>query len=62
MLPESGSLLGTGPLMPQSFAAKLRILSTVGRGGGLGKERMWGEIITVPFYRGPYRGGMTGLL
>ena len=48
--------------MPQSFAAKLRILSTVGRGGGLGKERMWGEIITVPFYRGVYRGGMTGLL
>ena len=52
-----GALLGTGPLGPQSFAAKLRILSPVGR-AGLERE-MWGEIIVVPLHRGAYRRLMT---
>lgn len=51
-----GALPGTALLMPQSLAAKLRIVSTrLAEGADLGR-RMWGDMIIVPFYRGIYRG------
>ena len=49
------------PLIPQSFAAKLRILSTVGRRGALGEENV-GTAHHRPIFQGAYRGLTIWLL